>query len=1254
MSNIYVFSGNDADNDYSTMGLVGALTPSEAIFREEANGESVVELTHPLDEWGRYTALKEGNILVASVPARTTPEIQDEAVVTTVWTYVVKDPAVLSHEKLRKLYKEKDGTSSYETLKGGDKVTVTWKQTEGSGEEEVKRWKVKAPSGQEGYMYPDALTLVTEHHTADNSQAIEEINPAWSSRPQLFRIYEADKGLDSVKVTARHISYDLLYNITSYKSDEVAELQTVLTGILSNTYASHKFTAKTNVRNTRAGLNWRGKTPIDAFFDPEEGVCKKFDVSIVRDNFNLFFLHDPGVNRGITIEYAKNMTGVSYKENWDEVVTRVVPVGQTKKGEPLYLEGTAYVDSPYISNYPVIKVHYLECENCKVGDKDEGGSTITETIARARMRAQAEALFAPDDADRADEPKIEMEVEFQNLGDTEEYAQFKGLETCFLYDYVRVSFIQNGINKVARVTEIEWDLLLDKIKSIKIGKVMNKMATAGVANWQVPTGLDGRKIANGTTSETILSAQAQTNLSESAYAAQEEKLTDMIAGTIAKDAMYNNISAIAETTEYYGKQIPASSNLNNYTKTGRFWAALTDVPSISNSPTDKGYSLLVFRTDESNLSWARTIQIAQELASPYGVYIRVGINGWKEWRKIAESSDITSAISDAEDYADLKVAGALNDAKTWAGNSEANVYQLGYTSGSNTLTVTGSNNETHNGFAVLIKRSYTTYAMIMVDLWTQNIGVIGKLPSGIKIVKDAGNTSTIKIQNGVGAAVICIGLNCTFEADSTTATLTENVTRYNYAETLSTDAETSAKAYTDVKVADKIDIYGTELASTDDLNDFKTSGHYFSTTANSSLIGHSPTSTGFVLLIFRGDSSDTYQRTVQMAFEVNSPYRTYIREHTTGVWRDWQTILYASDTANNLTTTTSGKVLDARQGKALADDITPRATVDKVRTTMRIGGRNLIFDSKEMNRTATDGTTWRTANGQGTASRYIGTDKFYRMKLECSGYTGEANVSAYAPNVSLGSDWVGKKLTFSCDIWANNWANVDDGVRIYFAINAGNTNWTYYSDGRLICQIGTAAWGDHIVAEKTCHSQQWLRIATTIELTEANFPNGSHSGVNFSDMTTVFAFIRLKQNGDVRFCKAKLEWGEIDTDWTPAIEDTGVVEWKSPNGITAADSTVTNLESITLEQGMYVLQGVASFGTNANGYRQIGFGTNASSSNADRYLITKVGANPNDTTVVSLTSPLEITSQTTYYLNCYQNSGSSLTVTGGIRCVQIR
>ena len=46
MSDIYVFSSNDNTNDYSTMGLVGALTPTECTFKETANGESIVELTH--------------------------------------------------------------------------------------------------------------------------------------------------------------------------------------------------------------------------------------------------------------------------------------------------------------------------------------------------------------------------------------------------------------------------------------------------------------------------------------------------------------------------------------------------------------------------------------------------------------------------------------------------------------------------------------------------------------------------------------------------------------------------------------------------------------------------------------------------------------------------------------------------------------------------------------------------------------------------------------------------------------------------------------------------------------------------------------------------------------------------------------------------------------------------------------------------------------------------------------------------------
>ena len=86
MSDIYVFGPNDEENDYSTMGLVGALIPTKCEFTEVTNGDSSIEIEHPLDEFGRYCALVNGNILNIPVPVHTTPEIQNGSCVTTVWT----------------------------------------------------------------------------------------------------------------------------------------------------------------------------------------------------------------------------------------------------------------------------------------------------------------------------------------------------------------------------------------------------------------------------------------------------------------------------------------------------------------------------------------------------------------------------------------------------------------------------------------------------------------------------------------------------------------------------------------------------------------------------------------------------------------------------------------------------------------------------------------------------------------------------------------------------------------------------------------------------------------------------------------------------------------------------------------------------------------------------------------------------------------------------------------------------------------
>ncbi len=506
MSDIYVFSSNEDNNDYSTMGLVGALEPTECTFEETANGDSLITMKHPVDSFGKYTALVRDNILVIPVPVRTTPEIQNGSCVTTVWTYKVKPLNQLTSKNQRTLYKSSSGSGKRKVMNAGDVVTVVYQPKDTAN---ISRWKVKSKYGT-GWIDPNGFELVTEHKIADNANAIQEVQSPWMITDQLFRIYEVERGLEEVTVSARHITYDLLYDATHYYygSDQAVSLQTTLDNILGKSYGFQtRFHAYTNVSNTQTGLSFRGKNEIECFLDPEDGVCAKFDVAMIRDNYDLYFLHDPGMNRGVRIQYGKNLTGISYKDNTEELVTRIIPTGETKNGEEFFLAGSVAqqcVDSTHINDYPVIHVYYMKCENCKIGDKDEDGGKITEAVARARMRAQAQKMYDSG----CDLPKIEMSVEFINLGDTEEYKQFKNLENCYLYDYVIIQHPKMNIDVTAQIVKMEWDCLLDRMNSVEIGTVGKTLANTGITSWQIPSGFSGSKIAQ----ETIGSAALKSDI----------------------------------------------------------------------------------------------------------------------------------------------------------------------------------------------------------------------------------------------------------------------------------------------------------------------------------------------------------------------------------------------------------------------------------------------------------------------------------------------------------------------------------------------------------------------------------------------------------------------------------------------------------------------------------------------------------------------------------------------------------------------
>lgn len=479
MSNIYVYSANC--EDFTNFGLVGALTPISCFFEEEANGMSEITMEHPIDAFGKYTQLVCNNLLMVDVPVRTTPEIDGGNIVTAVEKWTVRTASTITKAQ-RTLYKKASGSRKIKVVPAGTEVTVVKKSDEG-------RYKVKCRYGT-GWMNPDGLLFSTNQIIADNSQSIESVQPAWSVKPQLFRIYKVEKGILGLTVSARHISYDLLYNLTTYKNTGETTCINALAAIMDNCVAEHDFEAFTNIESIRTGINWTRTNPIDALLNPETGLTAMYGASLVRDNWEMYVLHDPGLNRGVTVEYGKNMTGIKYTESFEDVVTRVIPVGETKDGDDLLLTGeTPWVDSPHINEYPVVYAQELKCENCKVGTDG-----VTTAIARARMLEQARAVFD----NGGDIPVVEMSVDFVNLGDTAEYAQFKNLERLFLWDYVIVRHKLHGIDVTSRIVSIKWDCLLDRMDSMDVGSVGKTLANSGITTWQIPTGFSGSKIAGGT------------------------------------------------------------------------------------------------------------------------------------------------------------------------------------------------------------------------------------------------------------------------------------------------------------------------------------------------------------------------------------------------------------------------------------------------------------------------------------------------------------------------------------------------------------------------------------------------------------------------------------------------------------------------------------------------------------------------------------------------------------------------------------
>lgn len=344
------------------------------------------------------------------------------------------------------------------------------------------------------------------------------IVPAEQATEQCFRIYSVavDTANHEVAVEARHISYDFMGNMCgrlptqmgTYVVNALAKMRNALFTPDDRILATN-ITRRVNLGD-RSFVN-----PIKFLLDPEYGLVQRARARLVRDNNDFYLLgNDEPADRGYEIAYGKNMTGISWSKSTDEVITRIVPLGEDADGKTLLLP-EKWMDSPHIGEYPVVHTGTLTVSDAKevVVDEDdeETPSEDITPMSKEECYALMRQAVADEFAKGCDLPDLTLEIDFIHIGDTEEYRQYRNLERVFLYDLVRIRHAPTGFVAKAQVSGYEWNALTRRYNSITVGNVF-AVESSAVAGYQLTEGaVTATKIAPSSVTGSSLRELSVTN-----------------------------------------------------------------------------------------------------------------------------------------------------------------------------------------------------------------------------------------------------------------------------------------------------------------------------------------------------------------------------------------------------------------------------------------------------------------------------------------------------------------------------------------------------------------------------------------------------------------------------------------------------------------------------------------------------------------------------------------------------------------------
>lgn len=323
---------------------------------------------------------------------------------------------------------------------------------------------------------------------------------------QPFDIYAISEPIDGiVTIEASHISYRL--NEITVRPYTATSCLTAIKGIYDNAMNSCPFefsTDKSVVKNFEVDVPRQARSILGG----EEGSI--LDVygtgEYLFDRFDVVLYTARGGDTEVSIRYGKNLIDFQNEINSQETYNAVAPywkgsVEDEQTGESVetlvMLSGDGYVTSGYAVDSGRTVVVPMD-----LSDAWESAPSESD------LRDEAESRLMASLAWRATQ---NVEVDFVQLWQTEEYKDFAALQNVKLCDTVLVDVPMYGIHGLRiKVIKVVWDALAERYDSMELGEprstladTLTKQVDSKVATVQETANEAVETAANSVTSDTI-------------------------------------------------------------------------------------------------------------------------------------------------------------------------------------------------------------------------------------------------------------------------------------------------------------------------------------------------------------------------------------------------------------------------------------------------------------------------------------------------------------------------------------------------------------------------------------------------------------------------------------------------------------------------------------------------------------------------------------------------------------------------------